>query len=188
MRRRRAYLIAVLVSVIILLGVSWGCYTYTERGYAPVYPNNVVSTSETISQNELRAFLKTWHRYHREGIDKLGFTELSLVTDSTAAEANPDVARWLERKGWNADRFFYVEGRIRAIISTIKKDEQIEQNRRLMLQQAQSAGDSELSRTLLKSAEEQNRKFNVEKITPQERAMIRPQMDDIIALLKGSVT
>lgn len=185
MRKRRAYLIAIAVSVIILLGVAWGCYTYTERGYAPVYPNNIVSTSRTISQNELRAFLKTWHRYRQEGMDKLGFTELSLVTNSSPAQANPDLARWLERKGWDADRFFYIEERIRAIISTIKRDEQIAKNQKLMLQQAKAGGSSELSTALLKNAEAQNQKINIEKITSAERAMIKPQMQDIISLLKG---
>lgn len=187
MRRRRAYLFAVAVSVIILLCAAIGCYIYTERGYAPIYPENKVSTSASISQNELRAFLKTWHRYRQEGIDKIGFTDLSLVTDSSPAEANPYVARWLERKGWNADRFFYVEGRVRVILTTIKKDELIERNRQLMLQQAQAGGNSELVAALKKNAEAQSQKFNVEKITLAERAMIKPQMEEIINLLIGEI-
>lgn len=172
-------------ALCILLIAAYGAYTYTEKGYAPVYNNGVVSDSEDISSEELRAFLKTWHQYLIDGIDKVGYSQISQTTNASAKEANPQVARWLSRKGWNPDRFYYVETRIRAIISTIKKDEFILKNNEMILAQAKNSNDADVSGSLIKYANEQYKKLNIEKITPAERAMVTAQFDEIIDLLKG---
>lgn len=172
-------------AVCILLIAAYGAYSYIEKGYAPVYANDVVSNSTTISSEELRAFLKTWNKYLDDEMDQVGYTQISQTTDASAKEANPQTASWLERKGWSPDRFYYVEARLRAIISTIKKDEFIIKNNEMILAQAKNSNDVEVSESLIKYADEQYKKINVEQISPPERAMVTAQFDEIIALLKG---
>lgn len=185
MKLSRAQIAAVLVSAIIIFAISWKCCHYTETGYAPSYPDNIVSVSKEISADELNAFLKTLRRYRQEKIDELGFADISMVGGASLAEANPVVARWLRRKGWNAERFFYIENRVRTIVATISRDEEIAGNRRLMLEQAQMLENKELAEALLKNAEEQNKKFNIERISDSEYKLVKPRIEEINILLDG---
>ena len=185
MNLSRAQIAAVLVSVIVIFAISWKCYHYTEQGYAPAYPENIVSSSLEISADELKAFLKTIRRYRQEKINELEVSDLAMSAEASLSEANPEVARWLRRKGWNAERFFYIENRVRTILATIARDKEIAKNRRLMLEQAQLMEDKELAEVLLKNAEEQNKKFNIERISADEYQMILPQKEEISALLEN---
>lgn len=185
MKLSQAQIAAVLVSVVIIYAVSWRCYRYTEQGYAPAYPNNVVSASVEISADELKAFLKTLRRYRQEKMEKLGFADISMVGGASLAEANPEVSRWLQRKGWNAERFFYIESRVRTILATISRDEEIAKNRRLMLEQAQTLENKELAEVLLKNVEEQSKKFNIERISAAEYKQVQSQADEINVLLES---
>ena len=134
----------------------------------------------------MRAFLKTWNRYLAEGMDKVGYAQVSMTASSSLKEANPRVTAWLERKRWNADRFFYIEARLRAIVSTIKKDEFIVRNNKMILEQAKNSNDADVSESLIKYADEQYKKLNVEKISAAERAMVTAQFDEIVNLLQGA--
>lgn len=180
-KNQRIILLLALGVVFITLGYFWYCHT--EKGYAPLYPNNIVSQSTEISKNELAAFLKTWPEYKQAGLDKVG---LSQYAQSDAEMASPKTSRWLRRKGWDVKRFYYIEQRVRAIISTIKKDDFILKNNQMIMAQAQGSGNSDVTGALLKLAQSEYKKLNIEKITPQERAMVTPQIDEIINVLQGS--
>lgn len=186
MNRFRAQIAAVIVSVIVIFAIFWKCCHYTEQGYAPHYPDDIVPVSEEISEDELKAFLKTLRRCRQEKINESKIPDLSMSDETSLSKANPEFSRWLRRKGWNAERFFYIENRIRTIIATISKDEEIAKNRRLMLEQAQLTEDKELAGILFKNAEEQNKKFNIERISAYEYKMILEQKEDISALLESA--
>lgn len=182
MLRRYKHIAISSLFIAILLVVLLLYYRHAYKGYAPVYPNNIVPNTTEIIPLELEAFIKTTRRYKKEGLTHLGLTELSLVTDSSMSDANPNISRWLERKGWNAERFFHIGSRIRVIISTIKKDKDITNTRQLLLEQAKAEKNSNLSKILLQEAEKQQQSLNIEKITDRERKMISSHMDEIIAL------
>lgn len=184
--KKKLYIVTAAVACLILLFAAYAAYTYTEDGFAPAYPNDVVSQSKEISAEELRAFLKTWNLYLAEGMDKVGYAQVSMTASSSLKEANPRVTAWLERKRWNADRFFYIEVRLRAIVSTIKKDEFIVRNNKMILEQAKNSNDADVSESLIKYADEQYKKLNVEKISAAERAMVTAQFDEIVNLLQGA--
>lgn len=180
--------ITAVIVVAALMLAGYYIYTYQDKSYAPVYPMGVaVSTSPEISASELRAFLKTWHKYLEDGMDKVGYAQLSMSVQGRADKVNPRVARWLERKGWNADRFFYVEQRLRAVIATIHRDKRIARNNQMIKKRLKNIADQNLAAALTRLAENEVKKINVEQITPAERHMVEPQMDDITAILKGEI-
>lgn len=184
--KKKLYIAIAAVSVVILLYAAYAAYTYKEDGFAPNYPNNIVSKSKEISAEELRAFLKTWDFYIADGIDKKMTGPISMTASSSLKETNPEVSSWLERKKWDVDRFFYIETRLRTIISTIKKDEFIIKNNNMILEQAKNLSDADVSESLIKYADEQYKKLNVEQISAAERAMVTSQFDEIIKLLDES--
>lgn len=173
--------------VVALMFVGWYIFTYQDKSYAPVYPLGVeVSTSPEISASELRAFLKTWHKYLEDGMDKVGYSQLSLSSKHSAAEITPKVARWLKRKGWNPDRFFYVEQRLRAIITTIKRDERIVKTNMMIKKRLKNEDNGNLATALSRLSENESKKLNVEQITEAERRLVAPELEEVIILLKGS--
>lgn len=173
--------------VAALIFVGWHIFTYQDKSYAPVYPLGVeVSTSPEISTSELRAFLKTWHKYLEDGMDKVGYSQLSLSSKNSATEINPKVARWLKRKGWNPDRFFYVEQRLRAIIATIKRDERIVKTNMMIKKRLKNEDNGNLATALSRLSENESKKLNVEQITEVERRLVAPELEEVIIILKGS--
>lgn len=173
------------IVVVALIFVGWHVITYQDKSYAPVYPLGIkVSTSPEISAAELRAFLKTWHKYQEDGMDKVGYRQFSMTAQNSAAKVNPRVARWLDRKGWNPDRFFYVEQRLLAILATIRRDEKIAHNNQMIKERLKTMKDKNLAAALQRLAANEAKKINVEQISPAERHMVETQMDDIMAILK----
>lgn len=173
-------------AVVMLMFSGYYFNTYRDMSYAPVYPVGVeVSTSPEISASELRAFLKTWNKYCRDGMDKVGSRQLSMAAQDSADEMNPEISRWLERKGWNVARFFYVEERLRAIVATIYRDRKIDRNRQMIKERLRNVKDPRLAAALKRFAENEAKKINVEQISPAERYMVEPQLEDIMAILKN---
>ena len=54
-----------------------------------------------------------------------------------------------------------------------------------MLEQAQMLENKELAEALLRNAEEQNKKFNIERISDSEYKLVKPRIEEINILLDG---
>ena len=171
--------------IVILLGI--GIMQARKKLYAPTYPQNKVSQSVEISQEELRAFLSTVIKYKQENPKKILSSDLSFSTASSLAEENKFLASWVEEHGWDAKRFFYIETRVRIIISTILKDRAIEARKDLMNESAEGIDNQSLSSVIREEAKAQQKNLNIEQISKAERAMIEPQLKEIAKLIDQEV-
>ncbi len=180
----KIYLI-FFIAIAILLGI--GIIQARKKLYAPTYPQNKVSQSVEISQEELRAFLNTVIKYKQENADKDLSSDLSFSTASSLAEENKFLASWVEEHGWNAKRFFYIETRVRTIISTILKDRAIEARKDLMNESAETTKSASLAVMMQEEAKAQQKNLNIEQISKAEREMIAPQLKEIAELIGQEV-
>lgn len=177
------HLLILLISVLAVIFVGIKIYDSAYENYAPHYVNQKAENAEQISAEEVRAFLKTLLKY-REKKQDLPAEELSYSLSQSFVQTEPGVTAWLKRHGWNADRFFYIANRIRLIINTIHKDKILKEQQDLMREGIQVSEDASLTETLKREVDMQEQKFNIEKISVQERNLIEPQMDVLSEILQ----
>lgn len=177
----------VLGGIALILIWIAGSYMYrtSHVRYAPLYPKNEISASSQISEEELRAFLLTWIKYCQKNKECPHLPELSFDTADGKQQLDKNFSNWLERHGWNVNRFIYIESRLRTIILTIQKDKDILKRQRLMREGAQNTKDSALAATLNQAAEMQDAILNIEKISKAERYMVEPQLESVKNILQG---
>ena len=169
----------IFVLVIIILAILYAIYYMVFPNYAPKYPSGIIPNSQQISEEEVRAFITTMNKYQQEHQDEISIRNLSLSLSESLTETEPQMTAWLERRGWNAERFFYILSRARIIVSTIKKDEKIMQKQQLIKEAAQAATDPQMKMILKEEAQTQPQSLNVEKISRMERKMIEPYMEEL---------
>lgn len=139
---------------------------------------------EVITVPEMKAFLETWSRFLQKDIGKYGVQQVSLTGAKPSEGFSPYLVRWLKKEGWNADRFFYVEQRLKAIVKTALLAENIDSNKKILEQRRREGKDGTVS-NIMKIIEAQEKQFNTEKVTPQELDMVKGTLYQINAILEG---
>lgn len=178
------YVIFFIGAICLFMTISAALHMEQQR-YAPCYSNDKELTATHITKEEVRAFLKTWIKYCEEQEQCPQIPELSYDTADGRNQLDANLTTWLERRGWNVNRFIYIENRLRIIITTILRDKEIMQKQRLMEEGAQNAGNPEIATTLRQAADMQRKSLNIEKITRQEREIVAPQLEEMRNLLNG---
>lgn len=183
MEKKKLYIIAIICVLFFSLEAKF--LDMKETSYAPRYPNNIVSTSANITPEELRAFLKTWIKYCEEYEQCMHLPNISYDTKDISNQMDKSLKKWLENYGWDVNRFVYIDSRLRVIMSTIRRDEDILKKQQLMKEGAQNSTNKIVAETLRREAFFQNKSLNIEKITNEERNMVAPQQEEILKLLNG---
>lgn len=181
-RKKHIYIILAIFTVALCI-IASAVYHIENEKFAPHYPKNQVSVSVQISSEELKAFLRTWIKYCEEYEHGPQIPELSYDTTDGSNQLDSKLSAWLRRRGWDVNRFVHINTRLRVIILTILRDREVLKKQRLMQDGADNAEDSKVASTLRRAADLQRRNLNVEKISPQERQLVEPQLEGIIKLL-----
>lgn len=168
---------ALMVLLLVIIGIS--AYNMSQ----PQYVQGQVSNTENISSEELRTFLKTWVEYREEYDVCPSLPAISYDTTDGASQIDSDLSAWLKRRGWNINRFVYIDSRLRIIMNTILKDDEILRTRQLMQDGAVNTDSKAIAEILQQSAEQQKRSLNIEKITKAERHMVEPQLEVLKEIL-----
>lgn len=141
----------------------------------------VENTDTHLTSNEMRSFLRLWSVYISKDISRDSTSQLSLMTGDTESKVPPRLVRWLRGQGWTPKRFFYVEQRMKSIVKTALLEKHIQSNMDVLKQNQ----DATSSTNLRKIIEEQKRTLNIEKVSPEELALIRPNVEYINEVLEG---
>lgn len=141
---------------------------------------------EAITFQEMNAFLEVWSKYLQKDIGKYGLQQISLVVGKPSEKFPPQLVRWLDQEGWNVDRFFYLEQRLKAIVKTALLMEHLEANRQIYTQMSGRGGDSAALENMRRILQEQEHNLNAEKISPQELGLVKDNLYKINAVLEGN--
>ncbi len=133
--------------------------------------------AEVVTPKEINAFLELWPEFLKTNAANKEARQLSLANGKASEVLSPSLKRWFEVKGWDIDRFFYVEQRLRAIVKTEMILSNIQNNKKLL----EKGRDSNLKNII----SEQERQVNAEKISNEELEMIRPVLYKVNKILEN---
>ena len=109
------------IKTIILILSIIGLYDVATCSVM-LYPEHKIKqgfNGGAISEKELDEFLPVWSKFIKKYADNAGVSEVSL-TQKLPSEALPlKIKIWLKANGWDVNRFFYVEQRLRDDVNYI---------------------------------------------------------------------
>ena len=176
MQRKFGILVSSFVALFVVLTTPLAqVLNYSAYLNSPEY-------GETLTADEVNSFLAVWSDFIRKDMGKYELQQVSLANGKPAEVYPPYMRRWFVNQGWNIDRFFYVEQRLKAAVKTVFILDTIDSNRELMRQVSSDANTVQNLQTVIAR---QERQINAERITSQEVAMIRPYAYKINAILEG---
>lgn len=140
-----------------------------------------------IDAGEMDSFLKVWPKYLHSNVASLSAYQVSFANGRPSKTLHPKVIKWLNKRGWNADRFFYVEQRLRAIIKTVEHERHIIGMMKTLEGQLQNESNPSTAQSMKQAIDAQMQSLNVERISRQELDMAEPHAEEIKAVLDGKV-
>ena len=172
MTRKKLFILAaaLLVLAIVLTTPLTQIGRFGSSYDAPPSPENV------LNAEEINAFLEVWSKFVRKDISRT-MSQISLSSDSAVPA---QVRRWLYAEGWNAERFFSVEQRLRGLKNIAELQNSLEDNRRLQAKMSGAGADN-----LKNIVDSQERQFRALRYNPQELALVRANLYQITQVLEG---
>lgn len=170
----------LLLAVIILIHIF--CIRVIDmrfHGKCPI-PYDTVQ----ISEDEADAFFKNWADYVSRGYN-YQVKENSLYYDQEISKQLPWIVRlWFEKRCISADRFYYVEQRMRNIIRTHDLKDHADGVADILKSEMAEGVSNSKSRWYKNVIDEQYQLADVEKITSAELKMIEGHEETIRKILE----
>lgn len=176
--------IIVVLLLIIAVGILGKALFFKAPEPVVIKPAPPV----TINEEELSRFLYTWSEYLASPISRKDSKPLSFGMD----EIPPRTVKWLEKRDWDAKRFFYVEERLISIVKFIQIRNLTKKNVEVLkLQLDNEKNKKEKDRNpasiynLQKLIEEQSQSLNMGSFSEEEIRLISNHIDAIKKILEG---
>lgn len=172
MSRKKAW---ILLGVFVLLGVILTTPLSNIARFGANY-DTPPSPEDVMSIKELNAFLEVWSDFMQKDLSK-SMGQVSLQQDS---EVPSQVRRWLNANGWNTERFFSMEQRLKELVAIATLQNNLEDNRGLLKTMSGSGADN--LKNIISSQEKQ---FKALSYNPEELALVRANLYQIEQVLSG---
>lgn len=180
---RRVILFVVLAALAVFILQPMRSVQLTRHEKA-----KIENKSPEISFAEMQSFLGIWSQYMSRGLDKK-ISDVSMGTDNNPAAGLPQsVKNWLIDRGWNPNRFYYVEARLKTIVKTAYIKQQMSDSNENLRRQLEATHNESVRRNLMQLIEEQNKKASLENVTPAELEMVSANLTTINEILEGKAT
>lgn len=172
----------LLWTIVAILMISLWYYRSTVG-----VPEKVVEVvAETpsldiVTPEEMEAFLPVWSKYAHSKISKNNFRQISL-SDKTASKK---LEKWLYKRGWQVERFFYVEQRLSAIIKSIYLQKHSADTIKILSEQLKSETNPQIANNIKKLIASQEQISNVEGVSAAEMSMVSPKLEEVEQILEG---
>lgn len=178
---------SVLFTAVVLL--AWIISTPLPRlGKINLYGfDNPPRIGEAITYPETVSFLQLWSEFMQKDISRYGLLQISLTNTIPSEGFSPQLVRWLKNEGWDADRFFYVEQRLKAAVKTAYLKENLKNNRNILQHMSKHGPDKITYENMLEIVESQEQQLNVEKVRPEELILVSQDLYTIKDVLDGKV-
>lgn len=176
MHLRLTYLLAVLA---LISGVGYWYYKNTVGKEVPVVVD--VVSPDIVSPEEMDAFLQVWSEYMHDKISRQSSRQISLSTKEPSSE----LVKWLNKRGWDVERFFFVEQRLASVVkSAFLKKHSVDTIKVLEIQLA-AEKDPQIRANIENVIKSQQQLMNVEKVSDGEINMVLPDLNNISEILEG---
>ena len=167
---------------VLLVAVYFANLMYTDSKEAKIKLEQMLRKT-TVDKAEMDRFLPVWAEYLEDGVSRIGARQISLTMGPASEKFPVKTVNWLAARGWNADRFFYVEQRMKAIVKSAFLQEHVKSTIRMLEQGGASGVDGSAVQRMI---DEQKQRLGVEKISPAEIDMVTPDLVLISDILDGT--
>lgn len=140
--------------------------------------------SKAITAWEVSSFLEVWPDYVDSFVSRLGVSNLSLTTSTNIKKKLSYITiAWLNRRGWEADRFFYVEERLRTIVAVAQTEDHSAKIIAVLEKQMATEKNSNVKANIATLIENQKKNLDTSLVTAKELEIVRPYMNNISDIL-----
>lgn len=175
----------ILAFAFLLVANVLSCHLVDFQ--TPVFPSRCppVSAEEQVSGEELENFLTTWSDYMAKGLNKDVPDKISLIGETVSSKLPWRVSFFLNRNCWDAERFYYVEQRVRSILHTLYLKEHTTQVAAVLqaqLDQEQNDAKKDAYRQMI---DMQDKIAQIEGVSADELVLVQGRETKIENVLSG---
>lgn len=179
--RYKKQIILFLAFLLVLKVLSCRLVDYNTKELQDKCPQ--MSTLTVITEGELEKFLPLWREYMQNGLDKEVPDKVSLLSENFAEKLPVRVQVWFNKNCWTAERFYYVEQRLQAVLRTLYLQQHTNEVKKVLSEQIKRETDETRIATYQDMINMQDKIANVENVTNQEVELVtklRPQIESVI--------
>ncbi len=180
--RYKKQIILILAFLLVLKVLSCRLVDYDT----PIYDSKCqpMSTLVVINEQELNSFLKLWQEYMNKGLYKDVPDKVSLLSENFTAKLPVRVNVWLNKNCWTAERFYYVEQRLQAILRTIYLKQHADEVKKVLSEQMEQEKDEDRIATYQDMINKQDEIANIENVTDAEINLVKKMQKQAELVLK----
>ena len=176
-KERSRYIILLIAFVLILRVLSFSIAP--NKGYDTETRCPPMSTAEQISFIEIDKFLKDWVEYVEKGYYEKVSEKISLRDGDIEDNLPMSVKLWFDMKCWKAERFFYIEDRLKASINTLYLRRHSASILAILNERITSENESEYQNII----DMQKKIANIENISDEELKIVEMREAEIAKIL-----
>ncbi len=177
-------IIAVLAVVFITIPYYNPKKEMLKRSLLP----ELLSKENVVTFDEMNHFLETWStfitkKYHLDGKEKIDYH-----IDKPKKAFPLSTLKWIESQGWDVDRFFEIEKRLRAITAYATRKKGSDKIIRSLENQLALTTDPEMTRNIMAMIDEQSamhKDTKGVKFSDSEVRMVMPNLEIVKDILDG---
>lgn len=176
------------IKTIILILAILGLYDVATCSIM-LYPEHRVKDnlkySRAISAEELDSFLPVWKDFMVEYADSAGISEISLTQKLPSEALSPQMKRWLKKKDWDVNRFFFVEQRLHDIVNYVYIKRHAKDVIEVMTAALKTEKNPAMKENIKNVIASQQEILDNKKINNPETLLIENRLDEIIKVIEN---
>ena len=180
--------VIIIIAVLAVVFIFVPFYNPKKEMLKRSRLQELLSKENVITFDEMNRFLETWSKfitkkYHLDGKEKIDWY------DKKPQKVFPhNTLKWVESQGWDVNRFFEVESRLRAITIYASRKKGGDLIIRSLESQLAQTTDPEVTRNIMAMIDEQSEMYNNVKNTKfsdSEVRMVMPNLEIVKDILDG---
>ena len=144
-----------------------------------------MASSTEITAPELEEFLPLWSAYVADGLIDMVSVKISLLSGDLESALPWQVNFWLHKRCWTADRFYYVEQRLRSIIHALYLREHTRAVKEILTERLEGETDEIKKTSYQNMIDMQDAIAGVEAVSDEELQAVRGRENEIEEVLNG---
>ena len=144
-----------------------------------------MASSTEITAPELEEFLPLWSAYVADGLNDMVSDKISLLSGDLESALPWQVNFWLHKRCWTADRFYYVEQRLRSIIHALYLREHTRAVKEILTERLEGETDEIKKTSYQNMIDMQDAIAVVEAVSDEELQAVRGRENEIEEVLNG---
>lgn len=178
----KRYLVLSAAAILVAKVFSCNLATYQTTMDKTCPP---MAQTENLSQPEIDNFLELWPLYLQQGLHQEIPDKISLIPGDIAEQIPWKVNFWLNKHCWTAERFYYVEQRLRSIIRTLHLKQHTDAVKAVLTEQLKTETDDAKATTYQNMLDLQDKIYNIENISETELNLLLGREGTVEQILNG---